>query len=227
MFTADDPDTLADPPMAHLLPSSLREVWDSPRPPPDGRARPPSRPAGPRSAPTDYADATFHGEVDLGPRSKTVPYYYVEFAPGRAPLFTAPAKLRIGVGDYVLTDADRGVDVGRVIALVPHPPPREARSAKTIMRLATQHEIEQLPRKLERERHAVEIGQAKVAESGLRMEITAAEFQFDGKKLTFYYSAAGYIDFRELVRSLFKVFATRIWMVCNDPAPQDDTKGGQ
>jgi cell fate regulator YaaT (PSP1 superfamily) len=45
------------------------------------------------------------------------------------------------------------------------------------------------------------------------MDITRAEFQFDGKKLTFYYMAAAYVDFRDLVRALFRVFGTRIWMV--------------
>jgi cell fate regulator YaaT (PSP1 superfamily) len=45
------------------------------------------------------------------------------------------------------------------------------------------------------------------------MNITRAEFQFDGKKLTFYYTADAYVDFRDLVRALFKVFGTRIWMV--------------
>ena len=48
------------------------------------------------------------------------------------------------------------------------------------------------------------------------MLITGAEFQFDGKKLTFYYTASIYVDFRNLVRTLFKTFGMRIWMVWHD-----------
>ena len=56
----------------------------------------------------------------------------------------------------------------------------------------------------------------KVKELGLPMLITDAEYQMDGKKLTFYYTASKYVDFRNLVRVLFKTFSTRIWMVWHD-----------
>ena len=64
--------------------------------------------------------------------------------------------------------------------------------------------------------NALKICQMKVKELNLPMEITGAEYQYDGKKLTFYYSATQYIDFRNLVRILFKIFSTRIWMVWHD-----------
>lgn len=34
----------------------------------------------------------------------------------------------------------------------------------------------------------------------------------DRRKLTFYFKANERIDFRELVRELFKIYKTRIWM---------------
>ena len=45
-----------------------------------------------------------------------------------------------------------------------------------------------------------------------QMEIIDAEYQFDRKKLTLYYSSQRRLDFRGLVRELFQVFKTRIWM---------------
>lgn len=36
----------------------------------------------------------------------------------------------------------------------------------------------------------------------------------DRRKLTFYFKANERIDFRELVRELFKIYKTRIWMCC-------------
>ena len=42
--------------------------------------------------------------------------------------------------------------------------------------------------------------------------------QFDRHKLTFYFEADGRIDFRELVRDLFSIYKTRIWMQQLDKA---------
>lgn len=38
----------------------------------------------------------------------------------------------------------------------------------------------------------------------------------DRNKLTFYFSADRRIDFRELVRDLFRIYKTRIWMCAVD-----------
>ena len=42
------------------------------------------------------------------------------------------------------------------------------------------------------------------------MKITGVEYKFDGSKLTFFFTADGRIDFRELVKELAAVFRTRI-----------------
>ena len=44
------------------------------------------------------------------------------------------------------------------------------------------------------------------------MHVLDAEYQFDRHKLTFFFEADGRIDFRELVRDLFSIYKTRIWM---------------
>ncbi|MDU5587291.1 MAG: PSP1 C-terminal domain-containing protein, partial [Finegoldia magna] len=46
----------------------------------------------------------------------------------------------------------------------------------------------------------------------LQMKLIDAEYQFDRKKLIFYYSTSRRIDFRDLVRELFRIYKTRIWM---------------
>jgi hypothetical protein len=232
-FTQDDDGAARNPPMSSLLPSSLREVWADPptgvspgptfspgrrlgRPPP----RPPPAIPDSKSAPLnrDFDQSlTFQGEIDLsGSSGISQQLYTVEFNPNRSTLFHAQPRVRVNVGDWVLTEADRGFDVGRVVGIVARPSPRDATRAKAIVRGATDGEVAQLEQKSEREARALEVCRSKTAELGLPMAITHAEFQFDGKKLTFYYTAASYVDFRDLVRLLFKVFGTRIWMVwCN------------
>ena len=44
------------------------------------------------------------------------------------------------------------------------------------------------------------------------MQVVSAEYQFDRHKLTFYFEAERRIDFRELVRDLFAIYKTRIWL---------------
>ncbi|KAI9312258.1 PSP1 C-terminal conserved region-domain-containing protein [Dichotomocladium elegans] len=44
------------------------------------------------------------------------------------------------------------------------------------------------------------------------MDIVDAEYQWDRRKLTFYFVAERRVDFRELVRDLFRIYKTRIWM---------------
>ena len=53
---------------------------------------------------------------------------------------------------------------------------------------------------------------AKVQQRGLAMHVVAAELQWDRRKLTFYYTAAGSVDFRALVADLFKIWKLRVWM---------------
>ncbi|GAA6006291.1 hypothetical protein JCM11491_002097 [Sporobolomyces phaffii] len=63
---------------------------------------------------------------------------------------------------------------------------------------------------------ALQLVRGKVAQKGLPMEILDAEWQWDRRKLTFYYTADQRVDFRELVRELFRIWKTRVWLCCLD-----------
>ena len=220
------------PVMSSLLPSSLKDCWgdDDPLSPipslPSGiaRQRPPGHRAGPlptpeSAPPTSFLpqeDMTFMGEIEPEGIISPGQYFTVQFHPNRSVVFRANPQLQLHAGDYVLTEADRGYDVGRVVQAVAKPSQREVKNAKQIIRKAAHLEVMQLPQKAEREQKALQLCQMKVRELGLPMVVTGAEFQFDGKKLIFYYSASSYVDFRNLVRSLFKIYGTRIWMVWHD-----------
>ncbi|KAI0666219.1 PSP1-domain-containing protein [Trametes maxima] len=62
------------------------------------------------------------------------------------------------------------------------------------------------------EAKALELCRNKVRQRKLPMEVIDAEYQWDRRKLTFYFVAEKRIDFRELVRELFRLYKTRIWM---------------
>merc|ERR1711871_1818690 len=72
--------------------------------------------------------------------------------------------------------------------------------------------MNQMPRKRIEEKAALEVCRAKAQQRKLPMSVVGAEYQFDRHKLTFYFEADRRIDFRELVRDLFSVYKTRIWL---------------
>jgi hypothetical protein len=131
-------------------------------------------------------------------------------------------------GEYVCVGGDRGEDVGVVIytwgetkngtvqgiGLAGSSLTRSIGvGSGKVLRPATPFEVQQLHGiQTELERRAIDVCQQRVLEHGLPMVIVDAEYQFDNKKLTFFYEAQQRLDFRELVRDLFKTFRARIWM---------------
>ena len=164
-----------------------------------------------------------HNSGPISTQPETIMYATVMFRATRNEIYKFKSSMNLKPGDYVITEADRGIDIGKVTQITARANSREARNARSIARPATDIEIRTIPAKIEKEKRATEICQQKAQELGLDMTITDAEFQFDGKKLTVYFSAKQYIDFRNLVRVLFKIFETRIWMVWFDgTAPVKD-----
>lgn len=83
----------------------------------------------------------------------------------------------------------------------------------TVLRHATETDVQQLlGTQAELERRAIDVCAQLVLDHSLPMVIVDAEYQFDKKKLTFFYEAQQRMDFRELVRHLYKTFRARIWM---------------
>src|SRR5678815_3936471 len=119
----------------------------------------------------------------------------------------------------VIVDVDRGEDLGYVHSLGELAQVRNGgcshgcgTSAPTrkALRLATskdQATATELGRQNEdARRKAME----RVRANGLAMKLTDAEWQWDKKKLTFYFTAEKRVDFRNLVRDLASLFRTRI-----------------
>lgn len=174
------------------------------------------------------------------------PLYIVEFKACRTDVFYVAegSGLEVHVGDLVIVEADRGRDLGKVIrenvtmsqvrALKAQQAREQALAMggqqddtekinannvqpKLIYRLSQSSEIAMLLVKSQDEQQAMLVCQAKVRQRKLPMEVLDGEYQWDRRKLTFYYYASQRIDFRELVRDLFKIYKTRIWMCASNP----------
>jgi cell fate regulator YaaT (PSP1 superfamily) len=87
---------------------------------------------------------------------------------------------------------------------------------KRIHRLATQSDLKMLQAKSQEEALAMVRCQSRIRQKKLPMDVVDAEYQWDRNKLTFFFVADRRIDFRELVRDLFRIYKTRIWMCAVD-----------
>ncbi|MBI5186725.1 MAG: stage 0 sporulation family protein [Nitrospinae bacterium] len=118
------------------------------------------------------------------------------------------------VGEWVVVEIENGENFG-MIAFAKHPladKKAEAGSFKRILRKASPDDMERVQRNTELEREGYQICQEKIEERGLPMKLSRVEFSFDSQRATFYFTAEGRVDFRDLVRDLAHHFKTKIEM---------------
>ena len=129
-------------------------------------------------------------------------------------------QLPLKVGDLVVVETSTGNDIGIVSLssnLVQKQMKKKASSADSsnilnIIRKATERDIQQWEA-LKTKEYEYLLEARKIANSlKLQMKINDVEIQADGKKTTFYYTADGRIDFRELIKSFAKAFRNKIEM---------------
>lgn len=134
----------------------------------------------------------------------------VQFKAQRKEFFKNVRDLYLRTGNYCVVQADRGEDMGMIVSLTRARPDEIEIDMKEVLRHATEKDITQINETREKEREALNVCQEKVAEHSLPMKLVDVEYQFDGNKITFYFTSEGRIDFRELVKDLAGVFRTRI-----------------
>lgn len=134
----------------------------------------------------------------------------VQFKAQRKEFYRNAKALYLRTGNYCVVQADRGEDMGQIISLTRAEAGEIEADTKEVLRHATDKDIEHLNEIRTKESEALKICQQKVAEHKLPMKLVDVECQFDGNKITFYFTSEGRIDFRELVKDLAGVFRTRI-----------------
>jgi cell fate regulator YaaT (PSP1 superfamily) len=134
-----------------------------------------------------------------------------------------PADMDLAVDDYVVVETARGLEVGRV-AISPKEVPASdiAKPLKPVVRKAEPDEVNHAEQFEEKEREALVICGELIAEMDLPMKLLSAEYSLDGKHLTFYFSAAERVDFRQLVRELAGRFKVRVEL--RQVGARDETK---
>lgn len=144
----------------------------------------------------------------------------VRFKNGRKEYFNNTDNLTLSIGDIVATETSPGHDIGMVTLtgelvkvqikkrniLIP------LEEFPKIYRKASQKDIDIWQSVRDKEDQVQKRSREIAIALGLKMKISDVEFQGDGSKVIFYYTAEERVDFRQLIKEFAQVFRTRIEM---------------
>ena len=144
----------------------------------------------------------------------------VRFKNSRKEFLTLPDKLQVAVGDLVITQLENGYDLGMVtligelvrFQMKKKKVTSDCEEVKNILRKASQKEIDKWQSFRDREPEIQKRARELAIALKLEMKLSDVEFQGDGRKATFYYTAQQRVDFRQLIKDMAKVFNIRIEM---------------
>ena len=135
----------------------------------------------------------------------------VRFKPGGKQYYFDPQGQTVQTGQGVILDTARGLEYGECTrgnhmvedTAVVQP-------LRTVVRVATDKDIETVTQNREKEEKAFKVCQEKIAEHGLDMKLVDAEYSFEGNKVLFFFTSEGRVDFRALVKDLAAALHARI-----------------
>ena len=145
----------------------------------------------------------------------------VRFKNSRKGFYRFSEAMRPSIGEAVVTEVvPAGYDLGRVTLtgeLVRfqmkkkkvHP---ETEQLPSLLRKATDRDLEVWQQARNKEQEVQKRARELALRLNLQMKLSDVEFQGDGKKATFYYTAEQRVDFRQLIKDMAKAFGIRIEM---------------
>ncbi len=144
----------------------------------------------------------------------------VRFKNGRKHFFKNTKELSVNVGDVIAVETSPGHDIGAVsltgelvkIQMRKKHVGFDSEEVKQIYRKASQRDIDIWQAARDKEQEVQRNARLIITRLGLQMKLSDVEFQGDGNKATFYYTADDRVDFRLLIKELASTFKIRIEM---------------
>ena len=144
----------------------------------------------------------------------------IRFNGSRKEFFRNINNLELKVGEFVAVEGNPGHDIGEVslagelvrFQLRKEDVKEDSAEIKLLYRHAKQADLEKWQEVKDLEHKTMHRSRTLALELGLKMKLSDVEFQGDGKKATFYYTADERVDFRELIKKLADEFKVRIEM---------------
>ena len=146
--------------------------------------------------------------------------YEIRFKNGRKHFFKNTKNLTLSMGDVVAVESSPGHDIGVVslggelvkVQMKKRNVSQDSEDVKKIFRKASQKDIDIWQSFRNKEQETQRRGREILGRLGLKMKLSDVEYQGDGKKATFYYTADERVDFRQLIRDLASAFSIRVEM---------------
>jgi cell fate regulator YaaT (PSP1 superfamily) len=160
------------------------------------------------------------GNMSLGEGVSAFDMYEVRFKNSRKGFFRNSNNLSLQVGDVVVVEASPGYDVGVIsvggelarIQIRKKAPDLKPLESKKILRIANQVEIDKWIQGRTLEKDVMYQARSLAVNLKLEMKISDVEYQADLSKATFYYTAEGRVDFRQLIKDMADKFKIRVEM---------------
>jgi cell fate regulator YaaT (PSP1 superfamily) len=154
------------------------------------------------------------------PSDKDFDIVELRFKNGRKEFFRNTQRLSLQINEALAVEGSPGHDIGTVsmigqlvkLQLRQKNLDPEKENFRKIYRKATQRDIDIWQKAREKEWDTMILSRKIIDQLGLEMKLSDVEYQGDGNKATFYYTADGRVDFRELIRKLAGEFRVRIEM---------------
>lgn len=123
----------------------------------------------------------------------------------------SPNFLKLKVGDKVIVETVRGLELGTVVAPIKEVAEKGLEhELKDVLRIASSKDLKDYNRYEQLAMESFEKAKKIIETQKLAMKTLACEYTLDGTKLLIYYTADGRVDFRELVKILASEFHVRI-----------------
>lgn len=144
----------------------------------------------------------------------------VRFKGSKKLFFRNTENFDLFTGDKVVVESDFGYDLGTIslsgelvkLQLKKYGVDADSDEMRKILRVASEQELSRYNEIKDREPKTLERARTIAMKMNLQMKISDIEFQADGKKVTFYYTSEGRVDFRELIKRYASEFKARIEM---------------
>ncbi|PCJ87483.1 MAG: hypothetical protein COA57_04725 [Flavobacteriales bacterium] len=158
--------------------------------------------------------------MELPSGQKSFDCVEIRFKNTRKEYYRNESNLELHVGDIVAVEATSGHDIGAVtltgelvrLQMNKRKVDPSSREIKKVYRKARESDIDKWKDAQKREHETMLEARKTAAEMKLTMKIGDVEYQGDGTKAMFYYTADERIDFRELIKVLADKFKVRIEM---------------
>ncbi len=154
------------------------------------------------------------------PSNDTFDKVEIRFKNGRKEIYHNADGLSLYPGDAVVVDVPNGHHIGHIslqgelvrLQMQRKKIAQDDKDIKGIYRIASSRDLEKFEACKNKEEVMLFRTREIIQKQKLNMKLTDVEFQADGNKATFYYSASERVDFRELIKLMASEFRIRIEM---------------